>query len=49
LIVGGLVLIGVLLVIRFFEKIEYNFLTPSMKIRFIVLLILGGFFLFGFY
>jgi len=49
LIVGGLVLIGVLLVIRFFEKIEYNFLMPSMKIRFIVLFILGGFFLFGFY
>jgi hypothetical protein len=49
LIIGCLSLIGVLLAIEFLKKMEYNLLTPNMKVRFAVLLILGGFFLLGFY
>lgn len=49
LIIGCLSLIGVLLAIEFIKKMEYNLLTPNLKIRFTVLLILDGFFLLEFY
>ena len=49
LIIGCLSLIGLLLAIEFLKKIEYNLLTPNMKIRFTVLLFLGGLFLLGIY